>query len=65
MDTSNLIELTLYLVGNTEADALEGMPFDSIESADSYANDEGGEIYEVSAWIDPTTITLSSGVSFQ
>lgn len=59
MDTTNLTQLTLYLVGNNEWEALRGMPFDSIESADSYANDEGGNIYEVTAWVDPTTIVLS------
>lgn len=51
-------DLTLYLVGYTEDDARESLPFDSIESAQSYADDQGGDIYSVTATIDLTTIQI-------
>lgn len=57
MDTSNLIDLTLYVVGTDEDDALGNIPFDSEESALSYANDNPDTtIYSVTAYIDPATI---------
>jgi hypothetical protein len=44
-------ELTLYFVGYTLNEAINGLPFDSIESAESYAQDEGGDIYSVPCYI--------------
>lgn len=55
-DTQNI---TLYYVGDSPELARQGMPFDSIESAESYADDEGGQIYEVTATIDFSTMKLS------
>lgn len=52
----NPIELTLYLVGYSKEDALGGMPFDSPDSAESYISDQGGKLYSVTAYIDPSTI---------
>ena len=46
-----------YVSGSDDPDEiLEGLPFDSIESAESYAQDEGGDIYSFTATIDPTTM---------
>lgn len=54
---NNAIELTLYLVGIDEEAALGNMPFDSPESAESYARDNGGlTVFTVTAYIDPATI---------
>lgn len=51
-----MIDLTIYFVGNTVEEALAGLPFDSAESADSYANDAGGNVYAATAHVDDTTI---------
>lgn len=53
MDT---VDITLYLVGETEEDARERMPFDSEDSAKAAAEYKGGEVYEVTATIDFSTI---------
>lgn len=61
MDPSKLIDLTIYLVGVNEEDALGSMPFDSAESAADYANDNPGtKVFSVNAYIDPTTIEETS-----
>lgn len=54
----NPVELTLYLVGSDEDNALENLVFDSFESAESFAldQDEFVNIYSVSAYVDPSTI---------
>jgi nitrous oxide reductase accessory protein NosL len=54
------MEITLYLVGMNEEGAISGLPFDSIESAQSYADDEGGNVYSVLAVIDFGTIRLEA-----
>jgi hypothetical protein len=46
------MDITLYLVGTDEEDALNRMPFDSVESASSYADDNPGtHIYSVYALV--------------
>lgn len=53
------MEITLYLVGSDADNAQENFPFDSYESAQSYA-DDGEEdhlmVFTVSATIDFSTI---------
>ena len=55
MDTGNLIELTVYLVGADEEEARKVWPFDSWESARDFARDVGRDqkVYAASAWYDP------------
>lgn len=54
---SNISNLILYLVGTDDENAQEGLPFDSEESAQSYADDNPGtEVYSVTATIDFDTI---------
>ena len=61
MDTSNLIHLTVYLVGTDEHDALANMPFDSPDSAEKYQSDNPGtRVFSVTASIDPSTIEEES-----
>ncbi len=62
MDMSKLIDLTIYLVGRDKTEALGRMPFDSEESARSYADDNGEDekVYSVTAYIDPSTIEETS-----
>jgi hypothetical protein len=51
------MEVTIYLAGEDETMAISGMPFDSYESAKSYADDnEGLNVYSVTAKIDFATI---------
>lgn len=52
-------EFTLYFVGYDAEDATKGLAFDSIESAESYAQDEGGDIYSVTCYVptDPRFYT--------
>lgn len=53
------MELTIYLVGTDVDDACETFPFDSYESARSFADDNpGSNIYTVQANVDFTTIEL-------
>lgn len=50
------MDITLYLVGTDEDDAMSNAPFDSLESAQSNAEDTGGNVYTVTAFIDFTTL---------
>lgn len=51
------MEITLYLVGTDADDAQENFPFDSAESAESYAQDNPDTyVYTVTATIDFSTI---------
>lgn len=51
--SANTVDITLYLVGTDEDDAQQNLPFDSEESAQSFADDnEGTVVYAVSATID-------------
>ena len=51
--------ITLYLVGTDAEDAAEGLIFDSIESAESYQQDNPGlTIYEASATIHTDTMSV-------
>ncbi len=53
--------LTIYYVGVDEDDALGGLPFDSIESASSYCDDNGGlSIYSATAHVDADTVNLEA-----
>lgn len=52
------MDITLYLVGDDEDDAMSNAPFDSLESAQSNAEDTGGTIYEVLAKIDFDTVRI-------
>lgn len=45
--------LTIYFVGETREAAIESLPFDSYESAESYQRDEGGNIYSAPAYVGP------------
>lgn len=52
------MEVTIYLVGYDLDHAKGNFPFDSIESAESYKNDNPGmKIYSVTARLDLTTVT--------
>lgn len=62
---ANTIDITLYLVGADEDEAMEGLPFDSQESAEVYAGMEAGidwrnelQIYTVQATIDFDTMAV-------
>lgn len=49
--------ITLYLVGTDEEDAKGNLLFDSMESAESCAQDNGGlNVYTVTAHVDLSTI---------
>jgi hypothetical protein len=51
------MDITLYLVGTDEDDAQQNFPFDSAESAQSYADDNPGTlVFSVTAFIDFSTI---------
>lgn len=51
------MSITVYYVGEDESAALEGLPFDSFESAESYQRDTGeAHVFSVTATIDPSTI---------
>ena len=54
------MEITIYLVGYNEDDAKENWPFDSFDSAYSYAIDQSPEmnIYSVNAKILFDTLEL-------
>lgn len=55
--SANTIYITLYLVGENEDAAQENMPFDSEESAESYAADnKGTRVFAVDAVIDFSSI---------
>lgn len=52
-----IMEITLYLVGVDEDDAMETFPFDSQESAEDYSKDNPGTtVFSVTARIDFSTI---------
>ena len=58
---TNPIELTIWLVGADEDDALGSMPFDSPDSATSFmADNPGMKMYSATAYIDPTSIQEES-----
>lgn len=52
------VEVTLYYVGLNETDALQHLPFDSYDSANSYRldTDKAQKIYSVTAKVDVTSI---------
>jgi hypothetical protein len=51
------MEITLYLVGVDEEDAITNLLFDSYETAEDFANDNPGtNIYTVDGTVDYTTI---------
>lgn len=53
----NDLQITLYFVGTDEDDAQQNMPFDSLESAFSYQQDNPGtKIYSARGLIDFTTM---------
>lgn len=55
--SANTIDVTLYLVGEDEDAAQENLPFDSEESAESFAADnEGTRVFAVDAVIDLNSI---------
>jgi hypothetical protein len=51
------MEVTVYLVGTDADDAQTNFPFDSEESASSYADDNGGlDVFTCTAYLDFSTI---------
>lgn len=47
-DPKDTRELTIYFVGDSEWDAFDSLPFDSVESAESYMYDNPGyKLYEL------------------
>ena len=50
-------DITIYFVGATPGTALEGLAFDSEDSAGDYAQDNPGtKVYSVQAIVHPDTI---------
>lgn len=55
----NTIEATLYLVGTTEDDAQANSPFDSIEAATSFQEDNGGTGFMARTLINSDSIDVA------
>lgn len=59
--SNDTIDLTLWLVGTDKEDASERFPFDSYESAKSYADDNDGmKIWAATARLDFSTMELEA-----
>lgn len=55
------LTVTIFYVGATPSEALESLPFDSDDSAQSYLDDQGPNhglhVYSVQAVIDPSSVS--------